>query len=34
MLVRPEAGPAAGIIRTLLEEVAVPPSLDAGRARP
>ena len=34
MLVRPEAGPAAGIIRILLEEVAVPPSLDAGRARP
>ncbi len=33
MLVRPEAGPAAGIIRILLEEVAVPPSLDAGRAR-
>ena len=34
MLVRSEAGPAAGIIRILLEEVAVPPSLDAGRARP
>jgi len=34
MLVRPEAGPAAGIIRILLEEVAVPPSRDAGRARP
>lgn len=34
MIVRPEAGPAAGIIRILLEEVAVPPSLDAGRARP
>ncbi len=32
MVVRPEAGSPAGIIRALLEEVAVPPALDTGRA--
>ncbi|MDQ7849209.1 MAG: MoxR family ATPase [Armatimonadota bacterium] len=34
MLVRPETGPAAGIIRTLLEEVPAPPTLDAPAGRP
>jgi MoxR-like ATPase len=33
MLVRPEAGPAAGIIRTLLEEVPAPPEVPSPRAR-
>jgi len=33
MLVRPEAGPAAGIIRILLEEVPAPPEVPSPRAR-
>jgi len=34
MIVRPEAGPAAGVIHALLEEVPAPPTLDARPARP
>ena len=33
MLVRPEAGPAAGIITTLLQELQAPPEIQSTRAR-
>jgi len=34
MIVRPEAGPAAGVIQALLEEVPAPPTLDSRPRRP